>query len=614
MRVLVFLLLVTAGLAGCANTPGATEAVDDVLDDVITAPSGTIVSPSGVYNLTGPYSRVLEEGALEILDPVRFTIPSPVDGVDIEMGLWLPEGDGPFPVMLFSSPYFGYTGRTVDNPGGSVQNLIEQLVPHGYAFATHAVRGTAGSDGCNDLMGPKETDDIDAAVTWLGTQEWSNGNIAMTGVSYDGSTPWGVASKGNPHLKTIIPISGVPDMHGLMYRNGSSETRGPLLLNALYIAGGVTSAPQEEIPFRAVCPDAYHGLATSGIAAFTGYDATGWWQERNRKAGVEANYQGSVFSVQGLQDWNVDPSQVIPWVDELDKQGMKTKQLLGQWGHAWPDGIGRGDEMDPEQAFNRQTAYRADHQEILLRWLDSELKGEDVDTGPAVQIRDSLGRWRSEDHFPPRDATWTPYQTSANGYLVEEGAVAADRILLPNPNGNPTLPGGLPVEDASISVDFRLNPAEEEQLISGLPLVHVTVTPHGPGGYMAAYIYEESPTGDLRRLGWTTMNLLYAAGGTEPVPVVPGQPLEVKMEVQPMDGVIREGHNLLVRLWVFTDGDRLPTLPPNGVTLHIGPESLIKIPTIERDESVYFTPPTAQNGGRPHAGVLEYDPDDPDNQ
>ncbi len=585
----LIMALVATTLAGCANVETPNEAAPEPTPAVIPVPGAEEAVPQGTYDFTGPYSRVLVQGALDILPPVRIDVPSELDGANIEMALWLPDGDGPFPVMLFSSPYFYAPqagGRTVDQPGGAVQNLIEQLVPHGYAFATHAVRGTAGSDGCNDLMGPQETADIDQAVTWLGTQEWSNGNVAMTGVSYDGSTPWGVASLGNPHLKTIIPISGVPDMHGLMYRNGSSEMRGPALLNALYIAGGVSSADRTDIPGRLICPDAYQGLALSGVAATTGYDPTGWWQERNRKAGVEANYEGSVFSVQGLQDWNVDPSQVVPWVDELEKQGIKTKQLLGQWGHAWPDGIGNDGV--------RAEMYRADHNEILLRWLESELKGLNVSTGPAVQVMDDLGRWRNEAHFPPRDADWMVLGTSAQGVLVEKDAEPGRFILPPNVLGQASLPTVANAPVAPMSVDFTLGPMSKDMLIAGLPKVHVTVEPHGPGGYMAAYLYERSPDGDDRRIGWTTMNLLYAAGGTEPVPVVPGEPLDVKMEIQPMDSVVQKNNSLVLRLWVFTDGDRLPTVPPTGVTLLSGPDSVLRLPVIERGPEYYFTPPAPE--------------------
>lgn len=605
MRTIAILaILCLTALAGCLQGPGGDAETDDLKTG--RKPLGgtfSSVVPEGVYDFTGPYSRVLEKGPLDILPPKRVNLPSELDGENIEMALWLPDGDGPFPVMLFSSPYFFaadgagehaganllVTGsRPVDRPGGAVQNLIEQLVPHGYAFATHAVRGTSGSTGCNDLMGPKEIADIDQAVTWLGTQAWSNGKLAMTGVSYDGSTPWSAASTGNPHLKTIIPISGVPDMHGLMYRNGSSETRGPLVLNALYYGIGVGSGSMtpQDYAQRILCPEAWEGIALSGVAGLTGSDPTGYWQERDRKPDVLANYKGSVFSVQGLQDWNVDPSQVVPWVDELNKSGIKTKQLLGQWGHAWPDSIGT--DQDPD----RLAAYRADHNEILLRWLDAELKGLDVDTGPAVQVRDDLGRWRNEHHYPPRDTQWTTLHLGDGDRLTAEPGARRSVTLLPNVFEEPPVNPGFVDADAN-HIDFVLGPVENETLVVGLPKVHVSVTPHGPGGYMAAYLYDREVGGQERLLGWTTMNLAYHDGGTERREVLPGETIQARMEIQPMDGVVEKAHELVLRLWVFTDGDRLPTIPPSPVDLEIGQgvESVLRLPTVERDESYYFEPP-----------------------
>ena len=79
--------------------------------------------------------------------------------------------------------------------------LIENMVPHGYAVAQVSVFGTGMSNHCMDFMGLSEQMGIDAAVTWLGTQEWSNGNVGIIGKSYDGTTPWQAAMFGNPHLE-----------------------------------------------------------------------------------------------------------------------------------------------------------------------------------------------------------------------------------------------------------------------------------------------------------------------------------------------------------------------------------------------------------------------------
>lgn len=585
-----------AVLAGCLGGGAAPAASGDDPAAPVSNVGGsekvvTSVFP-GEYDLEGPYSRVLTPGPYGIKPAEAVAVPSDIDGEDIWMGLHLPDTTEPAPVLLFASPYFGFTMGTNDvtDRVGAFGNLVENFVPHGYAVVGLAARGTGNAGGCNDLMGPKETADLSQAVTWLGTQAWSNGNVAMTGVSYDGSTPWAVASTGNPHLKTIIPISGVPDMYGLMYRNGSAESRGPFLLNLLYYGGNIAvgTMEPERAPQRVACPEAIAGTGMAGVAGVTGNDPSGFWQERNRKPGVEASYTGSVFSVQGLQDWNVDPSQVIPWVDQLEGRGLRTKQLLGQWGHSWPDSI----QTEDVRAAGRLEAFRADYQEILLRWLDQELKGKAVDTGAPVQVRDNLGRWRNEEHFPPHDATWTTYHLD-NGLLSAVPGPRGSAMLYPSlsedfpPNPPPAVDLG--VQKAA---DFALGPFPDDLLVSGLPKVHVTVTPQGPGGYMAAYLYSRSPSGAEERIGWTTMNLAFAHGGTERREVIPGEAIQALMEIQPMDAVVEAGDQLLLRLWVFTDGDRLPTVPPGTVSLEMGGEvtSVLVLPTVQRDASVYFEP------------------------
>ena len=90
---------------------------------------------------------------------------------------------------------------------------------------------------CQSLYGPNgicRAREINAAVEWLATQEWSNGNVGMIGKSYDGSTPWQAAMYGDEYLKTIVPISGLIGVRELMWKNGSSEARAPFMHNVVY--------------------------------------------------------------------------------------------------------------------------------------------------------------------------------------------------------------------------------------------------------------------------------------------------------------------------------------------------------------------------------------------
>lgn len=84
-------------------------------------------------------------------------------------------------------------------------------MPHGYAVALLPVRGAGDSGGCLGWFSPQQRADLDQAVTWLGRQAWSTGDVGMMGVSWAGSTPWMVASLGNPHLRTIVLMQGISD-------------------------------------------------------------------------------------------------------------------------------------------------------------------------------------------------------------------------------------------------------------------------------------------------------------------------------------------------------------------------------------------------------------------
>ena len=120
----------------------------------------------------------------------------------VSLGLWLPDvPEGvKVPVIAEFGPYFDEpsveTGPVEQSGTWLGSMIIDQILPHGFAFAQVSVMGTGRSNHCMDLMGNAEQLGVDAAVTWLGTQDWSNGRVAMIGKSYDGSTPWQAAMFG----------------------------------------------------------------------------------------------------------------------------------------------------------------------------------------------------------------------------------------------------------------------------------------------------------------------------------------------------------------------------------------------------------------------------------
>jgi predicted acyl esterase len=594
-------------LSGCVSAPSHVARQPARVG--AHAQIGSEAVPKGLYKFDGQFSQVLAEGPLKELPFVKNFVKSKLDGVDIEIGYWrpdVPEGTK-VPIIIDAGPYYGNDGAPMEKKGGRTLFMTNNFVSHGYAVAAIAVRGTGGSGGCMDLMGPKEISDLSQAVTWLAEQPWSNGNVGMYGKSYDGSTPWMVAASGNPHLKTIVPVSGVPDVYELMFRNGSAEIRGSFVLNALYYSYAVRNnyappaTPDEAIRYAThtaqglACPDHVVGLEASMFSGTVGSrDPTGFWAERNNKVKALKNYKGSVLMVQGLQDWNVDPGLNLPFGDQLNQTGLPVHYMLGQWGHEYPD-------QRPTQANNPN--MRWDWAQIMLNWMDYYLKAlKTVDLGPVAQVLDNTGRWHVDSAWPPRDANWATLHLGSGQALTPQPGASGSALLTPQ-LVSPFVTEGLKAAPGR-SADFYLPPAQKDMLISGLPRVHVTVTPTGPTGHLAAWLYSVDAAGKETRLGWTMMNLNFADGTETFKPLTPNQPVLAKMEIQPMDALVKVGDKLLLRIWQYRDDPgyagaapdvqgRLPPVVPEPVTLNWGGSvhSTLELPMIERGPEAYFTPP-----------------------
>jgi putative CocE/NonD family hydrolase len=564
---------------------------------------------AGTYDKSGDYSKTARPGPYKIGEPQEVKLTSTYDGVDLlleyVLPAALPAGDKA-PVIVLATPYLGPMTPEGMKADGSWTMLVENFVPYGYAVAFVPVRGTSDQGGCMDLFGKAERSDLDQAVTWLGTQAWSNGNVGMAGVSYDGSTPWEVAAMGNPHLKTIVPESGVNDVWSLSYHNGSVQWFGSGGLVGIYYlyspeASSDRSAQHEQE--GAACPASWKGLAASAWASsFVSRDEpTGFFAERNLRPDVVANYDGSVFWVHGLRDFRVDPAQGYEMVQMLEAKGLPVKTLLGQWDHGWPDATAY-------HPGDQHVYARWDWAEILLHWFDYWLKGDhSVDLGPRVQVQDSLKGWRSEDEWPPADVKPARFFLDPNGGLSRNGTGgSADLVVGPNPDDDSTQylvdlvqHVQLPVLAAPCPTcpAFETAPFAQEERIAGRPTLHVIANPSGPGGHIAAFLYEVKD-GVATRIGRGQIDLRLADGGETAKPVVPDTPLVAKLQFEPMDAVLPAGSTLRLVLTQGSYEERLPTTPTYPVRVTAGgtggpgaASSVLTVDLFERPASALFTPP-----------------------
>ncbi len=526
-------------------------------------------------------SRVPQGDFDRLPDEVVY-LESVIDGAAIQIGLSRPDAPPGYesPVIALASPYLW--ADLEDIPLVTcLPFLVKNFVSHGYTVALIPVRGSGNSGGCPDLMGPSERSDLDQAITWLGTRPWSNGRVGMFGQSYDGATPFEVASTGNPYLKTIIPVSGVSDLYELILGRGTYDWRWWIFApDFYYVEGGAlqhnptTGRDASRTLEGIACPDFAEALeASSESFATARRDSSGYWAARRIRPAIEKKYRGSIFFIQPLQDSQVRPGHNIPWIYRLDRRGAYIKQMLNQSAHSLPDykaGAGIG--------------MRRDFAQLVLNWFDRWLKDDrNTDLGPRVEIQDSDGRWRAAASWPPPNRE-TLYLGSDGRLRPRPGGQLASRPLAPDQRSRyyflVNRPGLTTNDDwipAPPAVDqlcvtcalFRMQVTDTLR-ISGIPSVHLRVTPTGPAGHVSAFLYAFDEKQDrMRRLGWGQTDLRFPNGGTQAQPVVPGQQMKLTIDFVPLETVFHKGEQVVL---VLSQGhaDHMPTPGSFPVRLEYG--------------------------------------------
>lgn len=184
------------------------------------------------------------------------------DGVDLETHIYLPQGTGPWPVIVVRDPY----------------SLTKYLscrifVRYGYACVHQDVRGRFGSGGAWYPLVNERNDGVDT-LAWILKQPWQNRKLALWGESYLGLVQWAMADKLPPEVKTYIAGVSHGDFYQMIYHNGmfvqgivglwSSGLSQPLLKTFSaqdrwkdHIAGAIPAAGVDPDNFLASWPS-YH--------------------------------------------------------------------------------------------------------------------------------------------------------------------------------------------------------------------------------------------------------------------------------------------------------------------------------------------------------------------
>jgi len=158
-----------------------------------------------VLPLASCSSQELQAGRNTVMLPMA-------DGVKLATDVWLPEGDGPWPVAFARTPY------NKDGLKGEAFN------GNGVVLVAQDTRGRFASEGearpfFADGWG-QHKDGLETAE-WIAAQKWCNGKIATFGGSAVGITQYLLAGTDPPGLVACYPVVPCASLyHGAFFQGG----------------------------------------------------------------------------------------------------------------------------------------------------------------------------------------------------------------------------------------------------------------------------------------------------------------------------------------------------------------------------------------------------------
>ena len=119
------------------------------------------------------------------------------DGTKLAANVYLPQGHGPWPVIVTRTPYI--------KDGPMMSHGAGRYTDAGYAFVLQDVRGKGHSQGHYEAFA-NDTEDGYDTIEGVAKQPWSNGKIGISGASAMGITSNLAAVAAPPHLVAAYVI------------------------------------------------------------------------------------------------------------------------------------------------------------------------------------------------------------------------------------------------------------------------------------------------------------------------------------------------------------------------------------------------------------------------
>jgi putative CocE/NonD family hydrolase len=503
------------------------------------------------------------------------------DGTRLAVRYWLPEDaeQQPVPAILEYIPYCKRDGTSARD-----EAMHPYFAGHGYAAIRVDMRGSGESEGL--LHGEyllQEQDDALEVIDWISKQSWCSGPVGMMGKSWGGFNGLQVAARRPPALKCIITVYSTDDRYAddIHYMGGCLLAENA---NWAFTMFGQNGRPPDPILAGA----AWHETWLARLENIQPW-LIEWLRHQRRDrfwkhGSVCEDYSAIQCPVYAIGGWADPYTNPVPRL--LAGLTAPCKALVGPWGHQYPHQAFPG----PDAGFLQEA----------LRWWDHWLKGLDngimdepryrvwmQDSVPPAPLHETRpGRWVAEPSWPSPNIESRRMALNGEGLSETAGDETAIEISSPETIGTSTLIWGNngdgspeePVDqrpDDALSLTFDSAPLDQPLEILGAPVAELELAADHVSAFVAVRLTEVLPDGASALVSYGLLNLTHRNSHEEIEPLVPGERVRVRVQLNDIAHVFAAGSRVRVALSNAFWPIAWPSPKPVRLTVFTGVSALL---------------------------------------
>jgi hypothetical protein len=512
------------------------------------------------------------------------------DGTLLRADVYRPAHAGRHPALLQRTPYS-------KNPG-EADSVYHRLARAGFVVVVQDTRGRYTSDGV--AVPHYEGNDGHDTIAWAATLPWVDGRVGTFGGSYAATTQLLAAPLQPPALAALFPSASYASRHEMVFQGGAfyladglswnlgqaMDTRRRALdpgadrdreiwldeaqrerlerewLLALPLAT-VGSFTEVEQLLRRYSPGYFELLAHPSRDA--------WW-DRFDVAAQHARFRVPAYHLTGWHDSLLNGT--LRNFEGLrngaqDARARRNQRLVvGPWTHARParDSTRIGDvDFGPGAGLDSEALMIA----WFRHWMPPGEAAPDAQQAdfPAAPVRIFVmgeNRWRDEQEWPLARARSTPFHLASGGRantLHGDGRLDAapcahctsDNYTYDPEDPVPTGPSGA---YSRAPLDMRAIESREDVLVYTSAVLEEPIEVTGPVELLlwassstpdtdfTARLVDVFPDGTARALTDGILRARYRNGPRTPQLLVPGEPVELRIELGATSNLFLAGHRI----------------------------------------------------------------------